>query len=366
MGGLLAFRVGNYNNTAEREQFRFLCGQLKAHYENLEDFCVFAGNYNIGCELDALFIKKDAIISIEFKNYGGKVVANENGEWTFDGKTIKGGSRKTVLQQARINHSTVKKELKVLGVEKNQIKDVPHLIIFHQPIELENNLSATNKSWLHITDDAHFIEKLDDITCPKTDLNPLAIVNLAELLNLNSYYLTEFSNASYESQAPKENKKEIFEGIKKDVQKLSKDALCEAPDTLHQEESLSEMPQTEDIIDPKEIESQSVADEVNALHSSADLIPLKEYAHQIINAVFGVNDIEVFALNPIDFGRVYPSFMKHIDHEFVVLLKGRIAPDQEKRLYRFLQKDMARMSDDILYWQTGERIVSQTDRKSVV
>ena len=226
---------------------------------------------------------------------------------------------------------------------------------------MENNLSATNKSWLHITDDAHFIEKLDDITCPKTDLNPLAIVNLAELLNLNSYYLTEFSNASYESRAPKENKKEIFEGIKKDVQKLSKDALSEASDTLHQEESRFELSQTEDVIDPKEIESQSIADEVNALHSSADLIPLKEYAHQIINAVFGVNDIEVFALNPIDFGRVYPSFMKHIDHEFVVLLKGRITPDQEKRLYRFLQKDMVRMSDDILYWQTGERIVSQTE-----
>ena len=47
MGGLLAFSVGNYDNTAEREQFRFLCGQLKAHYENLEDFCVFVGNYNI-------------------------------------------------------------------------------------------------------------------------------------------------------------------------------------------------------------------------------------------------------------------------------------------------------------------------------
>lgn len=361
MGGLLAFRVGNYDNTAEREQFRFLCGKLKAHYENLEDFCVFVGNYNIGCELDALFIKKDAIISIEFKNYGGKVVANENGEWTCDGKNIKGGSRKTVLQQARINHSTVKKELKILGVEKNQIKDVPHLIIFHQPIELENNLSATNKSWLHITDDAHFTEKLDDITCPKTDLNPLGIVNLAELLNLNSYYLTEFSNASYESQAPKENKKEIFEGIKKNVQKLSKDVLSEAPGTLHQEESLSELLQTEDGIDSKEIESQSVADEVNALRSSADLIPLKEYAHQIINAVLGANDIEVFALNQIDFGRVYPLFMKRIDHEFVVLLKGRIAPDQEERLYRFLQKDVTRISDGFLYWQTGERIVPQTE-----
>ena len=113
MGGLLAFRVGNYDNTAEREQFRFLCQQLKTHYEDSGEFCVFVGNYNIGCELDALFIKKDAIISIEFKNYGGCVVANENGEWTCNGRIIKGGSRKTVLQQARINHSTVKKELKV-------------------------------------------------------------------------------------------------------------------------------------------------------------------------------------------------------------------------------------------------------------
>ena len=361
MGGLLAFRVGNFDHTAEREQFRFLCEQLKAHYENSNEFCVLVGNYNIGCELDALFIKKDVIVSVEFKNYGGKVVANENGEWTCDGKIIKGGSKKTVLQQARINHSTVKKELKVLGVEKNQIKDVPHLIIFHQTIELENNLSATNKSWLHITDDAHFIEKLDDITCPKTDLNPLGIINLAELLNLNSYYLTEFSNASYESQAPKENKKEIFEGIKKDAQKLSKNVPSEVPNTSHKEEFLSELPQTEDVIDSKEIKSQSVADEVNVLHSSSDLNHLKEYAHQIINAVFGANDIEVFALNPIDFGRAYPSLVKHVNHEFIVLLKGRIASDQEKRLYRFLQKDVARISDNILYWQTGERIVPQTE-----
>lgn len=72
--------------------------------------------------------------------------------------------------------------------------------------------------------------------------------------------------------------------------------LSEAPGTLHQEESLSELPQTEDSIDSKEIESQSVADEVNALRSSADLIPLKEYAHQIINAVLGANDIEVLPL----------------------------------------------------------------------
>ena len=214
MGGLLAFRVGNFDNTAEREQFRFLCEQLKAHYENSTEFCVFAGNYNIGCELDALFIKKDAIVAIEFKNYGGKVIANENGEWTCDGKVIKGGSRKTVLQQARINHSIVKKELKALGVSKENIKDVPTLIIFNQPVEITNNLSATNKSWLHITDNEHVLEKLDDITCPHTDLGPLGIVNLAETLNLNSFYLAEFSNATYDTYRKPIENIDLFEDIK--------------------------------------------------------------------------------------------------------------------------------------------------------
>ena len=85
MGGLLAFRVGNYDNTAEREQFRFLCEQLKAHYENSNEFCVFVGNYNIGCELDALFIKKDAIIAIEFKNYGGNVAYSGRYPFTHSG-----------------------------------------------------------------------------------------------------------------------------------------------------------------------------------------------------------------------------------------------------------------------------------------
>lgn len=366
MGGLLAFRVGNYDNTAEREQFRFLCQQLKTHFENSGEFCVFVGNYNIGCELDALFIKKDAIISIEFKNYGGNVVANENGEWTCDGKTIKGGSRKTVLQQARINHSIVKKELKALGVEKNQIKDVPHLLIFHQPIKLENNLSATNKSWLHITDNAHFIEKLDDITCPKTDFDPLGIVTLAELLNLKSYYLTEFSNASYESQVPKDVEIEVFDRIKKDARVLSKVEYAKTVETAQYEDNVSDSsPQAENIEKSKLIESQDMVDELNMSHSSPDLIPLEEYARQIINTVLGSNDIEVFALNLNDFGRIYPSFKEHLTHEFIVLLKGQIAPDQEERLCKFLQKKLVKMSDSILYWQTGEFIESRTTEKEL-
>lgn len=56
MGGLLAFRVGKQDNTAEREQFRFLYEQLKIQDENSNEFCVYVGNYNVGRERDLYFV----------------------------------------------------------------------------------------------------------------------------------------------------------------------------------------------------------------------------------------------------------------------------------------------------------------------
>ena len=100
-GGFLAFRCSNYDNTAEREQFRLLCKKMKSKFAKSDSFYLMIGNYNIfDCELDAIVIKHDAIIAVEFKNYGGNIVARENGDWTSNGTSIKGGSRKTVYQQA--------------------------------------------------------------------------------------------------------------------------------------------------------------------------------------------------------------------------------------------------------------------------
>lgn len=343
MGGLLAFRVGNFDTTAEREQFRFLCEQLKTHYEDSNEFCVFAGNYNIGCELDALFIKKDAIISIEFKNYGGNVIAYENGEWTCDDKIIKGGSRKTVLQQARINHSTVKKELKVLGIEKNQIKDVPHLIIFHQPIELTNNLSATNKSWLHITDNVHFIEKLDDITCPNTDLDPLGIVNLAETLNLNSFYLTEFSNATYDKPAEPIEKIKLFEDIKK-----------YEPHT--EEKKQNEKPK----------EKEGVLNFNSFVIEDEDSIALSDFVKRIVSLSLKLDN---FTVKVLDGTRASSSFAAHgirLTQEYVVTISADGIGDHCVKLARFTNHDVKAISPSIIFWEEGERIATGGDNSSGV
>lgn len=194
VGGLLVYRVDNFKTTAEREQFRILCQLLKERYSQSEDYAAIIGNYNIGCELDALFIKKDAIMVLEFKNYGGQLVANENGDWTCDGKKVKGGSRSTVLQQARTNHSIVKKELKLQGIPANNVKDLPLLVVFNQPLQIENHLTATTQSWLHITDNNHFLEKIEDITCPKTDITLDLFQLIIERLYLEQFYIEDLSN----------------------------------------------------------------------------------------------------------------------------------------------------------------------------
>ena len=334
MGGLLAFRVGNFDTTAEREQFRFLCEQLKAHYEDSNEFCVFVGNYNIGCELDALFIKKDAIISIEFKNYGGKVVANENGEWTCDGKTIKGGSRKTALQQARINHSTVKKELKVLGVEKNQIKDVPHLIIFHQPIELENNLSATNRSWLHITDSEHFIEKLDDITCPHTNLDPLGIVKLAETLNLNPFYLTEFSNATYDKPAEPIEKIELFEDIKK-----------YEPHTEEKKQKKKEV--------MLNFDSFVVEDE--------NSIALSNFVKRIVKLSLKLDNFTVMVLDGQRASSSFAVYGIKLTREYVVIISADGISEHCSKLTKFTNHDVKAVSLSTIFFEEGEELAVEDD-----
>lgn len=336
MGGLLAFRVGNFDNTAEREQFRFLCNELKIHYENSNEFCVLAGNYNIGCELDALFIKRDAIIAVEFKNYGGKIIANENGEWTCDGKVIKGGSRKTVLQQARINHSIVKKELKTLGVSKENIKDVPTLIVFNQPVEIANNLSVTNKSWLHITDNEHFIEKLDDITCPNTALDPLGIVNLAETLNLNSFYLPEYSSATYEKPTDPIDKIELFEDIKKYESHV---------EDKKQDEKLNE----------KEVGLNLKS----FIIENEDSIALSNFVKRIVKLSLKLDNFTVMILDGVRASSSFAAYGIKLTREYVVTISAEGIGEHCTKLTRLTSHDVKSVSSSTIFWEEGEELSAE-------
>ena len=73
--GLLVYKVADYSFTAEREQYRTICEMLKKYYSNKPELCLFVANYNIyDSEIDGILFKNDAIISVEFKNYGGEIL----------------------------------------------------------------------------------------------------------------------------------------------------------------------------------------------------------------------------------------------------------------------------------------------------
>lgn len=199
--GLLVYKFSDYKHTAEREQFRVLCKSLKDYYGNRNEACIFIANFNVhGVELDAFIIKNDAFICIEFKNYGGQIIAADNGEWMLsDGTIIKGGSGKTVYQQASLNRLLTKKGVKrATGLTNSQVNNLSSLIVFNQAISgLDTSrLSHYTKCWLHIADNSTFVEKVQDIVDERLNFEHSDLLKIMNSLYLDKQYLVEeYSNA---------------------------------------------------------------------------------------------------------------------------------------------------------------------------
>lgn len=187
--GLLVYKIADYNHTAEREQYRILCSQLKNLYSGKNELCIFVANWNVyDSELDGLLLKNDALIAIEFKDYGGKIIATDNGDWKKeDGTIIKGGVRKSPYKQALINRSNLRNGLRDSGfISAQNLKHITSLIVFNQPIILDaSNLSPKTKSWLKICDNDHFTEKIEDITSEKTYFSNDDLLSLVHDLNFD-------------------------------------------------------------------------------------------------------------------------------------------------------------------------------------
>lgn len=150
---LSIFKISDYNHIAETKQFESICKLLQQKYGGSSDECILIGNYNIeGVELDALVIATGGIRLLEFKNWGGTIIARENGAWTSNKLIIEGGTRgKTPFTQIRLNKSRVTKGLcKLLDVKPQMISAA---IIFWRNANIDaTGLSDTVKTWLSVCD----------------------------------------------------------------------------------------------------------------------------------------------------------------------------------------------------------------------
>lgn len=204
---LIVYQFAKYDNTAEREQYRAVCKILKdIYFQKKDELCVFLSRFYINDkELDGLLIKQDAIIIVEFKNYGGKIIVRENGDSEMsNGTVIKGGgSGKTLYQQVWQNNNAV-----YFGFKENEILpniETRALVVFNQPVEIENQLSSKTQYWLHVTDNNRFKEKVEDVTCKNLSLSQEEIFSLLKKLHLdNSKIDSEYSTPNIPPQTESE------------------------------------------------------------------------------------------------------------------------------------------------------------------
>ena len=154
--GVRIYKISEYEHAAEIRQFDALCRILSELETQTGGEYVLVGNYNIeGVELDALLFTPQAALVIEFKNWGGSIVAGENGPWTSDGRTIAGGAYgKSPFAQARLNRSRTAAGLrKYLGCERLEVSVV---VVFSRDAEIDaTGLSESVGKWLSVCDNRH-------------------------------------------------------------------------------------------------------------------------------------------------------------------------------------------------------------------
>lgn len=207
---LLVYRPKLFQNTAENLQFRALCSELKKRTEagdkrtGRKSLCIMVGNFNFAeKEFDAFLIKKEGIVLIEFKNYGGKITVSNN-EWKGESEgrpfVIKGGSGgKTPLEQARLNRNAFIRNLTASGaLTDEQAQKITTLVVFNHKSEIENKLRLNIQTWLNLTDNTEFFGAIESIVDKDMELTPVDMRKIAERIVLDEEFIVEeFSDVDF-------------------------------------------------------------------------------------------------------------------------------------------------------------------------
>src|SRR5688572_26949262 len=141
-----AYLNSKFQTTHENQIFDELIKRLHAKYKDSSESVALLGNffYN-NRDIDAMILKPDGIIIIDFKDYGGTVKFSENGVWTADNKPIKGGSFTNPFQQLRASRNCIANFFKThkdeifTGQKNVTYYDLYCLVMFHQNVTLEDS-----------------------------------------------------------------------------------------------------------------------------------------------------------------------------------------------------------------------------------
>lgn len=161
-----------YSTTHENRIWNKLIDVFNREFGNRSDDIYLVGNLIAeGKELDALIVKEDAIIVVDFKDYGGVLSVSENQPWTASGVNIN-SDRKNPFGQLSDNKYAVLNLLKnrlPVGYESwVNIGHINALVLFHQSIDydmrrIQMDLSPSASRWFNICDFDHVIHQVNHL-----------------------------------------------------------------------------------------------------------------------------------------------------------------------------------------------------------
>ncbi|MCK5725598.1 MAG: NERD domain-containing protein [Thiotrichaceae bacterium] len=186
-----AFKGQSFNHTHENKAFDELHDLLKKEWTEKKEALYLLGNFVVGGrELDALIIKRKAIIIVDFKDYGGSITFSENQHWMCnDNLEVKGGSSVNPLQQIKKNKSALSRHIDSINLQSSlKLGHISGLIIFHQPIKFDaTEVPHPIHSWFYVTDLKRAFRSVNTISSPAILLSEKDIKALAHSIKASPY-----------------------------------------------------------------------------------------------------------------------------------------------------------------------------------
>lgn len=366
---LLVYRPSLFSQTAENLQFRLLCEELqhrvrRADNSGRPEVCLFVGNFNFTeKEFDAFLIKKNGILLIEFKNYGGKIIIDNNlwrGECEGQEFVVKGGAGgKTPYEQAKNNRNAFRRNLVECGaLTEKQADKISSVVVFNHYCEIENNLKLNIRTWLNACDNSGFFGVAESIINSEMNLTAVQLKNLAERIVLDDRYIVdEFSDIDF------------LENIWNDEDELQKysdklEGIVKFPDEpdpikADQEGELDYNPeQNPDIMIAPVLPPPEVPEvEEQATKPVVEAVPCDDVPKMLTNYV---SLVQMSAMGNIPFfiydcTQSLPSIDFDVDERYLIRVMADPTDTNANSLSSFIHKDV-HIGLDCLYWTIGDKI----------
>lgn len=196
--GLRAFRGKPFEHTHENKAFDALFELLDVHCTATGQEWLLLGNFYVGSrELDAMVVKSNAVIIIDFKDFSGQLRFSEDGPWYIEDAEgecsveVKGGSSPNPLVQLRRNKSSVMDFLGRGFADLNDRCNWGHtaaLVTFQGAVVFDaSQIPGSIKPWFYISDMERVVRDIEAIVSREIRFSSDEMGRFAALLGLSPF-----------------------------------------------------------------------------------------------------------------------------------------------------------------------------------